>query len=118
MSVRVRHHANIYLILYISDDGTDGSTGGTKSPDQNLSQNLFNYADAISRGLPPPASTAITVRPSTSISRTILAVPSFTKRMKCSRCGGRQVHVIPAWSVAKERILTAAISDALLKNFT
>jgi hypothetical protein len=28
-----------------------------------------------------------------------LSVPSFVKRMRCSRCGSKRVHVMPAWSV-------------------
>src|SRR5689334_17649187 len=26
-----------------------------------------------------------------------LAVPSFAQRMVCNQCGGRRVHVMPAW---------------------
>jgi hypothetical protein len=33
-----------------------------------------------------------------------LAVPSFARRMKCSKCGSKRVHVMPAWSTRPKRI--------------
>jgi hypothetical protein len=37
-----------------------------------------------------------------------LAVPSFAKRMKCSKCEGQRVHVMPAWSTKplKSRLMS------------
>ena len=31
------------------------------------------------------------------------AIESFAKRMKCSKCDGQRVHVMPAWDVLGRR---------------
>jgi Zn finger protein HypA/HybF involved in hydrogenase expression len=33
-----------------------------------------------------------------------LDVPSFAQRLRCSKCGSKNVHVMPAWSVKHGRI--------------
>jgi hypothetical protein len=33
-----------------------------------------------------------------------LSVPSFAGRMKCSKCGGRKVTVMPAWSMRASNV--------------
>jgi hypothetical protein len=33
-----------------------------------------------------------------------LAVPSFARRMKCSKCGSKRVHVMPAWTTGTSQM--------------
>lgn len=37
-----------------------------------------------------------------------VAVPSIAGRMKCSKCGSKRVHVMPAWSTRPNKIPPSA----------